>query len=51
MTLVNITLTEDEQAFLIGLTGEGSTITPYTAFGIASKIREARVLPPEEDAK
>lgn len=44
MTLVNITLTEDEQEFVIALSGKGDVryLHPHFAVDIAEKIRRAR---------
>lgn len=59
MTLVNITLTEDEQDFLLVLAGKADdtvkVIRPVIAIGIADKIRTARddtrweVYPPNDE--
>lgn len=45
MTLITITLSEEEQDFILGIAGQlaqGQMITPVTALSIAGKIRRVR---------
>ena len=43
MTLVNITLNEEQQAFLLGIAGRGEgTFRPHVAIGIADLVQRAR---------